>query len=129
MKRLSCPACGRFVHFDSLTCLNCGTELVHRPPWRCAAAASFCLQPTAPRWLQLDAEGPGGLCASCALTEILPDLSVEATSCAGGGSKRPSALVQALLRLGLPFVSPKARACASTSWPDRTCPTGASSGS
>jgi hypothetical protein len=110
MNRLSCPACGRFVHFDSLFCVNCGTDLVLEPrrmEMRLLSDTERCANRTSIgcNW---QAEGPGGLCASCALTEVLPDLSVQ------GNLRRwrrieeaKRRLVQTLLRLDLPLVSPK----------------------
>lgn len=108
MKRLSCPVCGRPVYFDSLSCLACGTGLVHEPravEMRALAGREPCANRDAIgcNWL---AEGPGGLCASCALTEIVPDLSVPGNILRWRrieDAKRR--LVQTLLRLHLPLVS------------------------
>jgi hypothetical protein len=127
MKRLTCPVCGRFVYFDNLSCLNCGTDLVLVPrlmEMRPLAGAEPCTNRAAIgcNW---EAGGPGGFCVSCALTEVLPDLSVE------GNLRRwrrieeaKRRLLQALLRLGLPLVSPKGMRLRFHVLADQTMPDG-----
>ncbi|SMO70720.1 zinc-binding metallopeptidase family protein [Paracoccus laeviglucosivorans] len=77
MQRLECPACGNRVYFHNTICA-CGAPLVFDPEaGRFAAGLAPCakLEELGCNWA---AEGgPGGLCRSCAMTDTIPDLTVE----------------------------------------------------
>lgn len=80
MRRFECPACGARLYFENSRCLECATE-VGFSPVRLAMVALGEGRPCAHRsgaalcnWM-LDAAAAGPLCASCALTRTLPDLS------------------------------------------------------
>ncbi|MTH65315.1 zinc-binding metallopeptidase family protein [Paracoccus shanxieyensis] len=75
MQRLECPVCGQRVYFHNTVCA-CGAPLVFDPEaGRFAANVTPCsnLTDLGCNWM---AE-TNGLCRSCAMTETIPDLSVE----------------------------------------------------
>lgn len=111
MRRLACPVCGSEVFFDSLTCLNCGTELAWAPgAGRVVALAEPCAN-RAEILCNWEGQGEagweaGGLCRACALTETIPDLSVPGNRLRWGRIEEAKRwLLYSLLRLGLPLVA------------------------
>lgn len=72
MRLHDCPACGARAFFRNTVCGSCGTELVYDPQ---ADAFGRGLAPCANRgaiacnW----ADAGQGLCAACAMTEVVPD--------------------------------------------------------
>ncbi|WP_210528386.1 zinc-binding metallopeptidase family protein [Rubellimicrobium arenae] len=110
MKRFTCPVCDHEVFFDSLSCLNCGTELAYAPDVARLVDLSG-RQPCGNRaaigcnWVARK-PGEGAFCVSCAMTETIPDLGVLGNDLRWRrieGAKRR--LVYSLLRLDLPLVS------------------------
>ncbi|MEE4300334.1 MAG: putative zinc-binding metallopeptidase [Pseudomonadales bacterium] len=80
MRRFECPCCGARLYFENSRCLECDTDVGFSPE-RLAMLAlregRACAQRTGAalcNWMLEDA-APGPLCASCALTRTLPDLS------------------------------------------------------
>lgn len=76
MQHLTCPHCARRVYFQNSLCA-CGAALVFDPK-----AGNFSADP-APCSKQAEiacnwgVEAEGGLCRSCAMTTVVPDLAVE----------------------------------------------------
>jgi hypothetical protein len=115
MRRFACPVCGAEVHFDSLSCLSCGTALVYAP--RRATHLALGGEDAGPcanraqigcNWRADSTDGAkgGALCASCALTETIPDLSVLGNAARWARIEEAKRrLVYSLVRLGLPLVS------------------------
>lgn len=74
MQRFSCPACGMRAYFHNLTCL-CGRDLTYDPQARAMVADAA---PCANRaeigcnW----AADAGGMCRSCAMSQVVPVLHV-----------------------------------------------------
>lgn len=75
MKLFDCPSCGGRLFFENMSCA-CGATVAFDADTGCfVTEAPFCTnrQQIACNWVA----GPdGGLCESCALTTVLPDLSV-----------------------------------------------------
>ncbi|WP_299838188.1 putative zinc-binding metallopeptidase [uncultured Paracoccus sp.] len=74
MQRFACPACGRRAYFHSLSC-PCGHDLYFDPGEALMLnAAPPCPNrgPIACNWI---AGEFGGFCASCALSQVVPNLS------------------------------------------------------
>ncbi len=73
MRLFTCPTCQSTLFFSSVECTACGTEVTFDPAQPGHQPA---VQPCANReaiacpWI---AEEPGGLCACCATTEVVPD--------------------------------------------------------
>jgi hypothetical protein len=105
MRRFACPVCEAEVFFDSLTCLTCGTHLAYAAePGRLVALDAPCANREAIgcNWTAEE----GGLCASCALTETIPDLAVPGNSHRWGRIEEAKRrLLYSLLRLRLPLRS------------------------
>lgn len=112
MKRFSCPVCQAEVHFDSLSCLRCGTGLAYAPgpaefqPLPGARAPCANRGEIGCNW---EAAGPGprALCEACALTDTIANLSVPGNAPRWArieGAKRR--LLYSLRRLGLPIEAP-----------------------
>lgn len=96
MRRYSCPNCGNEVHFQNTQCVNCSALLGYGPALDAMLAAdpargvfgqndqarAACAKRAAIscNWLVPPSQGieggEAGLCASCARTTIIPDLSV-----------------------------------------------------
>jgi hypothetical protein len=107
VRRLSCPACGRRVHFENSRCLGCGAEFGFEPAalaMRPVGEAPACGNRTSAavcNWLLAPGD-TGLLCRACRLTRTIPDLTTP-----GAGTRwahveqAKRRLVYALLRLGL----------------------------
>lgn len=85
MQRFECPHCGARLYFENSRCLECGTEVGFSPE-RLAMVDRTAGQTCAQRegaalcnWM-VDDGAAGPLCASCALTRTLPDLSSPGTA-------------------------------------------------
>ncbi|MBP1806415.1 zinc-binding metallopeptidase family protein [Rubellimicrobium aerolatum] len=110
MKRFACPSCDHEVFFDSLTCLGCGIDLAYDPD--SARVEALDGRPGCDNraeigcnWIARKPE-EGAFCASCALTETIPDLTVPGNDLRWRkieAAKRR--LIYSLLRLDLPLVS------------------------
>lgn len=75
MQRFSCPHCGTRAYFHNLICL-CGEPLVYAPVLRrMVADAPHCANRPriACNWA---AEVPGGFCASCAMSHVVPVMNI-----------------------------------------------------
>lgn len=118
MRRFACPVCAAEVHFDSLSCLACGTRLAYAPGRGLLVALGEAEAPCANRdaigcnWrADGPADGPSdgsraALCASCALTETIPDLAVLGNRHRWARIEEAKRrLLYSLLRLGLPLES------------------------
>jgi hypothetical protein len=110
MIAFSCPVCAQLVTFESIRCLNCGSELGYdaaardiraantgHGPWRCANNAL-----AACNWL-VPAEGE--LCRSCALTRTRPhDADQDGLSGFAEAERAKRWLLFELLDMKLPVV-------------------------
>ncbi|RDC68007.1 hypothetical protein DLJ49_20585 [Rhodovulum sp. 12E13] len=75
MKIFECPTCSGRLFFDNMSC-SCGAAVAFDPGRSCfVTETSFCAnrEQISCNWV---AGSGGGLCESCALTTVLPDLSV-----------------------------------------------------
>ena len=111
MKRFACPVCDAEVHFDSLTCLNCGTGLAYAPEAADLRPLGGARGPCANRggigcnWEAGDLDH-GALCDACALTETIPDLSVPGNQHRWARIEEAKRrLLYSLKRLDLPLVA------------------------
>ncbi len=112
MKRFACPVCHAEVHFDSLSCLACGTELAYAPERAAFRPLGGERAPCANRarigcnWESGDL-GQEALCDACALTETIPDLSVPGNVLRWTRIEEAKRrLLYSLKRLGLPLAAP-----------------------
>src|ERR1700744_4773778 len=99
MKIFNCTSCGGLVYFENVTCLNCKHTLGYLPAlgevcaiekkddgtWQVLDSAlsdqsyKLCansVQHEVCNWL-VSAEHSGAFCESCALNELIPNLSLE----------------------------------------------------
>lgn len=111
MRRFACPVCEAEVHFDSLSCLVCGTGLVYAPGRARLSPEGDGERPCANRpaigcnW-KVGTLNHGRLCDACALTETIPDLSVAGNPFRWRRIEEAKRrLVYSLTRLDLPLVS------------------------
>ncbi|GGL68754.1 zinc-binding metallopeptidase family protein [Wenxinia marina] len=121
MKIFACSECGHALHFENVTCLNCGRAVGYDrhgarmlglepdgPVWRRPSAPDegpwrFCenWERSACNWLVPREEG--GLCRACRHNHIIPDLSAPGNLALWKkmeAAKRR--LIYGLLRLGIP---------------------------
>ncbi|TNC72446.1 zinc-binding metallopeptidase family protein [Rubellimicrobium roseum] len=108
MRRFACPTCQADLFFGNLSCLRCGTEVAYDPQ----ALALVTVRGRTPcanresidcNWL---AAAEGALCASCAMTTVIPDLSVPGNLLRWRRIEEAKRrLAYMLLRLDLPLVS------------------------
>src|SRR5688572_1833120 len=118
MKLFSCDECGQQLYFESTSCTQCGSRLGYdreqrelrvlregrekAPELRLCANA---LERDACNWL-VPQPSDSPYCASCALSQVIPDLSVEANVVAWKrleSAKRR--LLYTLEALGLPVIA------------------------
>lgn len=75
MQIFACPACGGPVFFDNLLCA-CGAAVAYEPEAQhFVAAAATCANREA---IGCNWAAAGGLCHSCAMTEVVPDIADDA---------------------------------------------------
>ena len=114
MRAFTCPACGRLVPFEAVTCLSCGTALGFAPDAGeivAAAGRAPCANALRAGCNWLLAPGESGQCRSCRLTRTRPhdgDLTpgsptAEAFRTAEAAKRR---LVFQFFELGLPVPPP-----------------------
>jgi len=114
MRAFTCPACGRLVPFEAVTCLSCGTALGFAPDAGeivAAAGRAPCANALRAGCNWLLAPGESGQCRSCRLTRTRPhdgDLTpgsptAEAFRAAEAAKRR---LVFQFFELGLPVPPP-----------------------
>lgn len=83
MRRFSCPDCTNEVHFDSATCLVCGTALVYDPNSELFVPLSAPPEPTNAcvnrEWIACNwaAEATGPYCVACLHNRTVPDVTIE----------------------------------------------------
>lgn len=74
MRLFSCPTCGAGVDFINTQCLTCGNALRFDPGQGAfAGIGEDCANRGAINCNWISDAGPGGLCRSCAMTEVIPE--------------------------------------------------------
>ena len=113
MRRFRCPACGGEVYFENTLCLACARPLFFDPT-TAEMSGEHGQTPCSNRevigcnWV---AVGGDSFCASCAMNEIVPDLSVPLNVQRWQKIEQAKRrLVYALFRFGLPLATDRGRA-------------------
>jgi len=105
MKRFRCPGCAGEVYFENTVCLSCNRALVYDPvavAMTDGTGRSGCLNRATIgcNWV---AGSATGFCISCALTEVVPDLSIALNVARWKKIEHAKRrLIYSVLRLGLP---------------------------
>jgi hypothetical protein len=110
MQRFQCQNCGQEVYFENSVCLNCASNQLYDPSSSSLVidgAACANRESIGCNWI---APGEGQLCQSCAITEVIPDLSVQGNVTRWRKVEQAKRrLIHALRGLSLPLDAPNDR--------------------
>jgi hypothetical protein len=77
MQRFQCPNCAQEVYFENSVCLNCSSTLFYDPVSTSLVVDAIACANRDSIGCNWTALNDGQLCESCAITEVIPDLSVQ----------------------------------------------------